>query len=332
MVLISVIIPTCSAPAVLQETIRSLFGVAVPADWTVEILATENGGPRGVEAMLSALSPPKGFRLRYLFDPRQGKSRALNTAVRSAEGEVLLFTDDDIRFPSDWITSMCQPIVDGTADVAFGGCRLAPHLLRDWMTKYHRGFLGSTEYLSDTNPSEMAGANMGCARAVFSKVPQFDCELGGGGLGNCEDSLLGRQLREAGFRVVPRTKLVVEHHPSHARLTYQGWLTVARNGGRSKGYLSYHWSHETIPFLRFRLGLLRLKLAIRMLFASKRAPDHEGIPAWELSYRFDIALYEKVLAEEGQPRKYARHGLTKLSAEPARNDQDISAVGSNGAT
>ena len=36
-------------------------------------------------------------RIRYLFEPQQGKSHALNAGVREATGDIVAFMDDDVR-------------------------------------------------------------------------------------------------------------------------------------------------------------------------------------------------------------------------------------------
>ena len=60
------------------------------------------------------------FDCRWLREPRSGKSRALNRGLREAKGEVLLFTDDDLRFPRQWIEPMMAPILAGEADAVAG--------------------------------------------------------------------------------------------------------------------------------------------------------------------------------------------------------------------
>jgi len=57
----------------------------------------------------------------------------------------LLFSDDAVRFPPDWIVPRIAPIVAGRADAVAGGVRLAPPLLRPWM--------GSTRRRSRDNPT-----------------------------------------------------------------------------------------------------------------------------------------------------------------------------------
>jgi len=43
------------------------------------------------------------FPLRYLFEPTQGKSHALNRIVTETSGDWLLLIDDDIKVDSGWL-------------------------------------------------------------------------------------------------------------------------------------------------------------------------------------------------------------------------------------
>jgi glycosyltransferase involved in cell wall biosynthesis len=309
---VSILIATSARLSSLRETLHSLCKVQIPDDFSVEVILVENGSRSGIELLLSTL-PQSSFSVRYFFEPLAGKSRALNFAISQTRSEILLFTDDDVRFPCEWIVQMCAPLISGEGSVVVGGCRLAPHLERKWMTRYHRGLLASTEYLSDSDPSEFAGVNMACLREVFSRVPQFDCELGGGGLGNCEDCLLARQLKQAGYVFVSRTNMWVEHHPSASRLFYGSWIRAATSYGRSLAYLSHHWYHEKIRFVRIQLLYFLLKLHLRLLFSRRRSLENEGIPPWELSYRIDIAKLQHYLYESNRVKNYSLLGLKKLN-------------------
>jgi glycosyltransferase involved in cell wall biosynthesis len=310
-VLLSIIICTRERCADLEQTLGSLQSVAVPEGWRAELLVVENGTKGRGEAIVAGFRHPR-IDARYRFVSRPGKSAALNLAIAETTGQVVLFTDDDVRLPVNWIEAMARPLLNGEGEVAVGGSRLAPQLRRDWMVRYHLGFLASTEYLDDEAPSEFAGVNVACHRRVFDRVPGFDPELGGGGLGNCEDVLFARQLKEAGFRFVSRTTLWVEHHPAASRLAYASWQRAADCVGRSQAYLLHHWNHAPIAFVALRAAYFRLKLGLRLAFHRRRQPQEEGIPAWELSYRVDLARWSQLRHEQTRPPNYAARGLRRI--------------------
>ena len=182
------------------------------------------------------------------------------------------------------------------------------------MTPYHLGWLGCIRYSDPSKPDEMAGANMAFHRKVLEKVPKFDVELGGGALGNCEDTLFSRQVREAGYPLYA-AYADVEHHFDPAKLLYAQWIKNANASGRSLAYLMYHWLHQDIsnPFLKYCYFVA--KLQVRLRSSPKIFPAGEGIPSWELSYRVDIAKCAQFILERRRPRNYTLKGLNRLSGE-----------------
>lgn len=292
--LISIIICSHGRPAELQATLASLAQQHFALSWSVELCVVENGAPSGADAIARSFQHSH-IRALYLHEPVANKSNALNRAVAEAKGEILLFTDDDVRFPPGWITAMCTPLLEGRGSVVVGGCSIAPHLQRRWMTRYHRSFLASTEHLSRDNPSEFAGVNMACLRRLFGLGFAFDCALGGGGLGNGEDTLLALQWKQAGVRFISRTDLCVEHHFTPARLTRASWLAAARDRGRSRAYIELHSRHACPRLSWVTLLYFAAKLYVRLI-AARFGRSAGPAPAWELSYRVDLARLQYLRA------------------------------------
>lgn len=307
---VDIIIATHARGDSLRATLRSIFAAQIPADVSVKIIIIENGS----KSDLTDLYPDaesQGFSLNYSHTSRANKSAAMNAGIAYATGDILLFTDDDVRVPRNWLVEMCLPIIRGEGTVVVGGSRLAPNLCRSWMTRYHRAFLASTEHLAN-NPSEFAGVNVAIARSAWERVGAFDEELGGGGLGNGEDTLLARQLRQLGEKFVARCDVIVEHHPELSRLNYGSWIKAARAQGQSLAYLDHHWYHRRTPFRSAQLVYLKSKLFLRLLCTARRGLDAEGVPPWELSYRVDIARLERESIEHKRFHNYDRLGFKKL--------------------
>jgi glucosyl-dolichyl phosphate glucuronosyltransferase len=313
---ISIVIATSGRTAALEDTLDSLAKVHCPQHATVELLLVENGSRFEAERLLENFTNFSAIRGRYFFEPQRGKSRALNLALTHASGDVLLFSDDDVRFPTDWIERISRPIVSDRADAVAGGVRIAPHLLRPWMNHTHRACLASTaDYLSALDPSEMCGANMAIRRTVFERIGGFDPELGPGVTGGGEESLLSWQIRTAGFRLVGTLDVEVEHHFDAGRLRYQNWIKAAQLRGEARALLAHHWFHKTIRFAPFLRLFITAKLVLRRVCSSSFRPEDEGISPWEMSYLEDIAMYSSYVKERRRNRTYTLHGLRKLVAE-----------------
>lgn len=311
---ISIIICTHNRAKDLAAMLNSLRQVHVPDGALVEAVVIENGVRDNTENVVRSFRQNR-IIARYLYEPLKSKSRALNRGLTEANGEILVFTDDDVRFYPDWLDIIYRIIVHDKGFAVAGGVRIPSHLLRPWMTRYHRTWLACSEYLSRESPDEMAGANMTCHRAVVQKVPRFDVELGGGGLGNCEDTLFSWQVRAAGFKIWSGLNSSIEHHFDPSKLSHRQWIKSAEAAGRSRAYLMYHWLHEDIKFPLVRLYYYLGKLRIRRVLTPRIAPDAEGIPPWELSYLLDMAKCAQFMIERRRPRNYAKMGLIKLNGE-----------------
>jgi len=313
--LTSIIICTRGRCRDLANTLESLSRVEVPSHLWAELLVVENG-VKGSAEVATASFRHNRITARYLFEAVPGKSNALNRAIAESNGRILLFTDDDVRFPSDWVRCMCEAIHTGRADAVAGGVKLAPHLLRPWMNHTHRAWLASTaDYLSPESPSEMCGANMALSRKVIDKIGGFDPELGPGVTGGGEESLLTWQLKKAGFKLASALDVQVEHHLDPERLRYKSWINAARLQGETRAYLMHHWFHQRMQ----HPSLMRLyyftKLSFRRACEGVRNPDDEGIAPWELSYIQDMAKCARFVQERRRARNYILHGLRKRTPD-----------------
>jgi glycosyltransferase involved in cell wall biosynthesis len=230
-------------------------------------------------------------------------ARARNRGLAEATGEIIVFTDDDVRVPETWIEGMCQPIGQGEADAVAGGVVLAPHILQPWMETAHRTWLASTEWFTEEN-FMMVGANMSFGTRVLGVVGQFDVELGPGALGTLEDHLFCQRIRRAGFKVVAKPLVAVMHFPDPRRLTARAYRDLAREAGRSDAYIAWHFRGVTInwPHLRFASAVLRLwSHRVRNLSELLR---HPTIPAWEFQLCRLVAHRKQYLKERRRERKY----------------------------
>ena len=308
---ISVIVCTLAGRKDIHETLRSLAGVAVPPGRSVEWVIVENGpAPLGPAAFTGFAAARRD--VRALHSAPRCKSIALNLGIRESRGEALLFADDDLRFRPDWIAQLAGPLLSGSAPAVAGSIELPAPLRRPWMTAYHLGWLGCIRREPGVRTGEMAGANMGIHRRVLAQVPAFDEELGGGGLGNCEDTLFSRQLMACGLapHLVPAA--AVEHHFQPEKLLYRNWVRNAEAAGRSEAYLQHHWSHADFPGAQLRERYFQAKLAFRCRLQPGPRGDAEGIAPWELSYRVSLARWRQYRIERRRPRNYARLGSRKL--------------------
>src|ERR1700691_4968336 len=98
---ISVIICTRNHALSLKQTLAELAAVQVPDGLKVELIVVDNGSvddPRAV-----ACAPRQTWPAKYIFEPVAGQTAARNTGIAAASGDVIVFTDDDVRPDAVWL-------------------------------------------------------------------------------------------------------------------------------------------------------------------------------------------------------------------------------------
>ena len=307
---ISILIVTRNRVGDLKKTLQSMTSVEVPEHLQLELLVVDNGSTDETAEVVNEFIW-RGITVRYIYEGNPGLSNGRNRALAEASGKVILFTDDDVRLPTNWIFGMCGPIISGSADVVVGGIKIAPGLQRPWMTMKHRSFLASSEILRENQPQNMVGANMAFSTKVLHHVPGFDPALGAGALGSGEESLFFHQLQKMGAIICGRLDVCIEHHFDPERLTRKSLLDAAAKMGVSDAYRGHHWAHWGYRLGRLRFGLARLKLVVWRT-ANRASIVEEGCREEELEMVYHQALLRGHIEQHKMPRNYEKYGLVKL--------------------
>ena len=302
---VSVIICTHNNADSLRKTLHAFQHIQIPEGWKVELIVVDNASTDQTSNVVRATSA--GLPANYHFEPQKGLSRARNTGLAAAGGEVILFTDDDVIPCGDWLEKMAGPLLTNQCDAITGRIKLASHLVRPWMQPMHDVWLAAARVVT----IELIGACMGIHRKVLERVPGFDAELGAGALGFAEETLFSNQLTVAGYTIQIIDEVCVEHHPRESRLARKEWLAAAKHRGRSAAYVLHHWEHSDLSCSFLRSRYYQLKLWARRVVEPPPGLEEEGSPVWELSYIVEMEKCRGFMMERIRPRKYERHGLRK---------------------
>ncbi len=216
----------------LDETLTWLARTRVPNTLSWDVIVIDNNSTDNTREVVDRHAAAFPAPLRYLFEPRQGRSSALNAGIAAARGAVLVFTDDDVRVAEGWLAAAITPLL-GEVDLAYTGGRVRPIWGAPppaWLD-LTRGDLWGTIAIQDHGDVAVRyeearkvplGANMAVRRDVFETVGGFRADLGRRGgrvvMGQEVPEWLIR-ARRAGFtgRYVPTME--VHHHIPAARLT-----------------------------------------------------------------------------------------------------------------
>jgi glycosyltransferase involved in cell wall biosynthesis len=177
---------TYNRACLLKEALNSLSSCHTPNDqW--ELLLVDNNSRDDTRSVAESFSDR--LPLLYVFEPVQGLSAARNRALRECQGDVLLFTDDDLTFEPDWLRNYEKAFREKRDAGWFGGRILPrwgnkrPSWLRDESMALIAGLvvrydLGERDrYYNDSDPTPF-GASFAIRRQAFERIGRFRTDLG----------------------------------------------------------------------------------------------------------------------------------------------------------
>lgn len=255
---ISVIICTYNRAGILRATLAGLAALAAPPQW--EILVVDNNSTDGTRAAVEEFASASGLAVRYLFEPQQGKSFALNTGIRESQGKILAFTDDDVAFDAGWMLAL-KMIIEEEGCMGAAG-KIVPVWDRpapDWFELEGQQAVGHFDLGQAPREINFAhGANAAFRKEAFEKYGGFRADLGpdGKSAAGYEDDEFGRRLIAHGEKIMYAPRAVVYHPVEPHKLTKAYFRRWFYNIGRAAMWARI-WPEETrlyfgIPRYLFR--------------------------------------------------------------------------------
>jgi glycosyltransferase involved in cell wall biosynthesis len=239
---ITVILCTFNRSESLSQALESVAASQLPDSVEWEVLVVDNNSLDNTRAVTEDIRRQHPGRFRYLFEPRQGKSYALNSGIREASGEILAFMDDDVSVDSKWLQRLTGALDSGEW-VGAGGRILPeqPFSPPRWLAIGGPQGMGGVLALFDRGdePGELDwapfGTNMAFRRSMFEKYGGFRTDLGPnrGSEIRGEDTEFGRRLTSAGERLRYEPQAIVYHSVPPNRLHKGYFLTWWFDFGRA---------------------------------------------------------------------------------------------------
>jgi glucosyl-dolichyl phosphate glucuronosyltransferase len=228
---ISVIVCTYNRIDSLLRVLQDLKKqIITEGSFAWELVIVDNNSTDGTKAVIENYRENEQLSVQYVFEPRQGKSFALNAGVQAARGEVLAFTDDDVILNEHWLSSIHIAVTRYPYN-CFGG-KVLPVLedaLPSWLSKDDRKYRiyggpivthdrGNEIKKYDETMWVPIGSNMFIRKKLFEKYGHFDTRLGFYSketLVYGEDSEIMFRFKKGGEAVLYYPEAVV-HHPAPA--------------------------------------------------------------------------------------------------------------------
>jgi glycosyltransferase involved in cell wall biosynthesis len=282
--MITIILCTYNRCQSLAKALESVADTKLPATVEWEVLVVDNNSPDRTAKVVEDFRLRYPNRFRYLFEGQQGKSYALNSGIRDAHGDVLVFMDDDVTVESTWLQNLTAPLFSN-GEYAGSGGRILPERSfspPSWMPLHQRYGLAPLAFF-DLGPEDGElfeppfGTNMAFRKKIFEKYGGFRTDLGpqpGNEIRN-EDTEFGRRVLTAGERLRYEASAVVYHSVPQHRVQKKYFLRWFFDKGRAD-IREYGIPEETkwivggIPLYLFRRLVVRTLQWLLTLEPSRR--------------------------------------------------------------
>jgi O-antigen biosynthesis protein len=226
---ISVVVPTRDRPERLRIALSSIIDCAYPAD-RYEIVVVDNApSTTDTERLLAeeftGTQPP----VHYIREDSPGSASARNRGLTAISGELVLFTDDDVRVDRHWLTELARgfSIEPGVSCVSGllvpWEIETAPQLWFEEYGGFSHGFDRRLYDLTENRPDDDplypyaagrfgAANNLAFRTAALIELGGFDPALGNGtpALGGVDFEMLLRTILR-GHRILYQPTAIVHH-------------------------------------------------------------------------------------------------------------------------
>lgn len=234
--LLSIIICTYNRSGLLKHCLDSLFQQNFSQENFEVIIVDNNSTDRTKEVVTRYVN--KIPNLNYVFEKNQGLSYARNRGYDVAQGEYLVYLDDDTTAPPDYLSNIQNVIKKYTPDILGGP--LYPY----YATEKPFWFKDEYEIRKYENNSgfsltcRVSGGNFTIKTNILKKLGLFDVELGikGDKLGLGEDAkvidLYRANLPEKEQKIYYALECYVNHHVPRYKMKMQYMLTRSYLSGK----------------------------------------------------------------------------------------------------
>jgi glycosyltransferase involved in cell wall biosynthesis len=216
-----------------SSDLRELLDTALAQDagetGTYEVLIVDNDSADETRRIVETRMISGHANLRYLFEPRQGRSYALNTGMDAARGPIVTVVDDDYLLPANWVSTTVDTF-RAHPEISVTGARVQPlwqSEVPSWLGREHWSALALTDYGEETFTVDES--RKACLLACSLRVADVKAvggyrdglSVSGELIDGVEDLEILERLWKAGKRGLYLPHVAVRHKVGAARMTKQ---------------------------------------------------------------------------------------------------------------
>src|SRR5436309_1007742 len=222
---ISVVVCTYNGASTIRDTLEALRDLDYPA---FEVIVVNDGSTDETGQIAST------YPYRVINEENQGLSRARNTGIAAATGEIVAFIDDDAYPDPHWLRFLALSFMEGNY-AAVGGPNLAPSN-DGWRADAIANAPGGPNavLISDRIAEHIPGCNMAFRKSALEAVGGFDARFRTAG----DDVDICWRLRDRGEVIGYSAAAVVWHHRRRYLRTY--WKQQV-GYGKAEALLEKKW-------------------------------------------------------------------------------------------
>ncbi|HXI71491.1 MAG TPA: glycosyltransferase [Verrucomicrobiae bacterium] len=225
---ISVVVCTYNGSRTLRETLIHLQTLNYP---DYEVIVVNDGSRDHCAAIASE------FKVRLITTENRGLSSARNTGMAAANGEIVVYLDDDAYPDPDWLTYLAA-IFRSTNHAAAGGPNIAPPGDGDIAECVVNAPGGPVHVLlSDTEAEHIPGCNMAFRKSCLEAIGGFDTAFRVAG----DDVDVCWRIHQRGWTIGFSPAAMVWHH---RRNSLRAYWKQQQGYGKAEALLERKWPEK----------------------------------------------------------------------------------------
>jgi GT2 family glycosyltransferase len=225
---ISVVVCIYNGETTVRDCCEGLRALDYP---DYEVIIVDDGSTDATAAIAAE------FGFQIIRTENSGLSRARNTGLQAATGEIVAYTDGDARPDPDWLRYLASAFMT-TTHVGIGGWNIAP-AGDGWIAECVANAPGGPMHvlLSDAEAEHIPGCNMAFRKAALESIGGFDPQFRAAG----DDVDVCWRLQERGETLGFSAGGMVWHHH---RDSLRAYWKQQKGYGKAEAMLERKWPEK----------------------------------------------------------------------------------------
>jgi len=238
---VSIVIPTYNREKCIIDLLKCLFRQDYK---NLEILVIDQSEHLSAEKQNLIRDKPEG--LRYYKIQERGRSLAKNYGILLATGDIILFCDDDIIVPDNFIST--HVALYKNPDIAAASCRLveegqpAVAIGKPLRTTFYGRLINKPFSTKSDFVTSLNGGNMSFRKDVLQQVGFFEEYFIGTSM--VEEPDIAYRIVKSGYKLFFDASITVLHYPQ-----FNG--NIAEMSGKRADWFYYYFFNLSIFYLKY---------------------------------------------------------------------------------